>query len=957
MLSAGTGGRHVRPHWPPREGTTVILRNMRGRNRLEGLLGTVVPFADGTLIDKGSHRCRVHVMNTMITVKVTQDNLEPHVPYPPRDQYPIHMKRPPVSTSLPVKVSSSTDVNGNRGTVHTPVRPFPQRVMKLAQLKELKSRREQSCGETYAELQGRDPHRLRHHGLAFFRELGHEGHPESSAAWKNRPSKKDTSNLGYDWRLSESKSRYMDPFLIPHEMGGLGLPPHLGGPQYGDLTSMDPFAVRLHPRLGSLVPGLDQEEVSPVVPPPAVLRARRALEAVDLGHPSAPDNAKKHVRLWPLQQSTTASSSPTNSSDALSEAQSVTDLLGGRLKQSQFDNTAPRDVVWANSDAADSAESDVGYDFRGGLDYFNQMDFRGGSSATDESEAPPTLAFPSDSPDAQDFTPYAPHPDGSSSAEESDAHGMYSHINAAINLQTPHRPAPDSITDESDVPLGMPMDSGTEGSSYGSDAVPAGAYSAPAFVDSLSAGAYFGAIVADPVAVHHYPVATFPNSLAATAVYPTQVYPDFVPGVEYATPELTDSASGVMSASPALPTNGPQYNDYTSEEYTDQSSAAQPDSWIMPDATMLIAADNHQAISQTGGYYDLRPPAVSNPEIATSEPRSPTQHEVARNRSFDTTMDRAAILADAVTSSPGSPTSRAGMSDTEHEALAVLSQAVMPLSRTRTPLAIPATSSGGQTPTRSPLSANVPPQIRTPTPPAGVPSARFTRSRTVSNTPPPTMTVRSFRGIPSRTPTPTNGTPMNTRTRRTSSEAMAGNRPLALSMLDQDRPPPRAGSNSSDETERPEAPWTVGGGSSATSVVTGHADEPNQAVGVGIGNAPVTHSPRADATLEQVPSVGHHEDHAERVPHLAQHEHYPQSEIRHNLPSEHISEGQPESSGVPQVEGHSNTGAPTYPQQDPASRQSSSHSSGQHSFPSLGARAPSEASTSGEATPPSPTSR
>lgn len=186
----------------PREGTNVVIQQLRGRPHLNGRIGTLVPNVNGTLRDKGSNRCRVHLRGTPFTVKVGIGNISAFVP--PLET--VHRSTFPDPEKLPIAIRLKGEDQDRK--IADPLKK-PRRPRKL------KGADHKACSEVVS-----DPMRLRNLGLSFFRDKNLEEHPVSVAPWRMKMNH-TTSRPGYDWR-DKGMPRYLHPNNIPAEYGGLG---------------------------------------------------------------------------------------------------------------------------------------------------------------------------------------------------------------------------------------------------------------------------------------------------------------------------------------------------------------------------------------------------------------------------------------------------------------------------------------------------------------------------------------------------------------------------------------------------------------------------------------------------------------------------------------------------------------------------------------------------------------
>lgn len=243
------------PAQVPKAGTEVVFRGLIGRKHLNGRTGTVVRHIDGSLEDS-THRCRVEVQGTMQTVKVLARNITEVTPQS-RWETENHLDLVETPSDDHLALPTAVKLNVDQGCKLPEDKKAPQPEFKN---RICTSKGNQMLGETYAQIQasglGRDPGRLQHKGLSFFREnVQEEAHPANSQTREART--RDvwmrTMRSGYDWR-KDGNSMYVDPFHIPVAQGGHAAHVDLQIATNKDAAEGDQ---PLHPRLRGLL--LDEE--------------------------------------------------------------------------------------------------------------------------------------------------------------------------------------------------------------------------------------------------------------------------------------------------------------------------------------------------------------------------------------------------------------------------------------------------------------------------------------------------------------------------------------------------------------------------------------------------------------------------------------------------------------------------------------------------------------------------
>lgn len=205
-----------------------------GRPHLNGLVGVVVTAADDSLLAEESRRCRVQLDQFKNTVMVLPEQMFPYsMKATPGLEKSGTEKRQVVSIDLPNQTRLSSDVVKDETHAAVKKSETPRRPQSEAP-RAMTARRAQPAGEVYAAIQrtraGRDPVRMRHFGLSFFRDQPPEGHPKSSSALKRRDPAGALSSD--DWRVNTRQyTGYTHPNEIPAEMGGHGeeVGPGFGG--------------------------------------------------------------------------------------------------------------------------------------------------------------------------------------------------------------------------------------------------------------------------------------------------------------------------------------------------------------------------------------------------------------------------------------------------------------------------------------------------------------------------------------------------------------------------------------------------------------------------------------------------------------------------------------------------------------------------------------------------------
>lgn len=246
------------PSRAPKVGTEVKLCGLLGRKHLNNLTGIVVPHLDGSLEDS-TYRCRVQVHDSKQTgaqtVKVLARNLT-LVTAASRweivDRIEVTEAPSEAHLALPTNIKLNIDKGFEVPVQEPPKAEFTNRICT--------SKGSQPLGETYAKYQasaaGRDPSRLRHNGLSFFKDcLDEEAHPGNNKVRATRAPDTWMNAMasGYDWR-KDGGSRYVDPFHIPVEQGGHAAHVGLDAAMHKDAAEAHAGGeVPLHPRLRGLL--------------------------------------------------------------------------------------------------------------------------------------------------------------------------------------------------------------------------------------------------------------------------------------------------------------------------------------------------------------------------------------------------------------------------------------------------------------------------------------------------------------------------------------------------------------------------------------------------------------------------------------------------------------------------------------------------------------------------------
>jgi len=247
-------------HRGPKTGTEVVISGLLGRKQLNGMTGTVVPHLDGTTED-ATYRVRVQMHGTSHTVKVLPRNVtkvsdESRIDIANR----IEVTETPSEDHLVLPTSFKLNIDKGHEV------PLPKTPRLVHTNRICTAKGNQSLGETYARIQesaaGRDPGRLRHRGLDFFRDNAEEeAHPASNKirSITSRDTFMHTMRTGYDWRKNGSP-QYTDPFHIPVAQGGHAAHLCIESATYKDIAEGE---APLHPRLRGLLLNeeLDPEDV------------------------------------------------------------------------------------------------------------------------------------------------------------------------------------------------------------------------------------------------------------------------------------------------------------------------------------------------------------------------------------------------------------------------------------------------------------------------------------------------------------------------------------------------------------------------------------------------------------------------------------------------------------------------------------------------------------------------
>lgn len=215
----------------PKGGSNVVFSGLIGRKHLNGLTGTVIPHIDGSLEDE-THRCRVQVHGSNHTVKVLARNItllgpdsawglanRLNITAAPEDTLTL-------PTAIPLNIDKGQYDPGKVQQVRDLLDGKPPGPKKASN-RICTAKGQQPLGETYADIQksaaGRDPGRIRHMGLGFFKDsLEEEAHPgcgKVRVVSQAKGTSKYTRRQGYDWRR-DALPRYTDPSRIPVDQGG-----------------------------------------------------------------------------------------------------------------------------------------------------------------------------------------------------------------------------------------------------------------------------------------------------------------------------------------------------------------------------------------------------------------------------------------------------------------------------------------------------------------------------------------------------------------------------------------------------------------------------------------------------------------------------------------------------------------------------------------------------------------
>lgn len=255
----------------PKAGTEVMFCNFVGRAHLNGTIGTVVRHVDGSLEDT-THRCRVEVKDdsgTSTFVKALPRNLivvTAETRWEAENRIEVTKSAPAEHLVLPTDSSAFELKVDNVCEMPQEKTPAPKLSARTCTEKG-----QQLLGETYAAYKksaaGRDPGRLRHRGLGFFKDnADEEAHPCKNLIRKHRTNDTWMHSMrqGFDWRAHEF-ALYVDPFHIPVEQGGHAAHVGLNSAMHKDAAESE--APPLHPRIRGLLLDEDQEpeEVYPPI--------------------------------------------------------------------------------------------------------------------------------------------------------------------------------------------------------------------------------------------------------------------------------------------------------------------------------------------------------------------------------------------------------------------------------------------------------------------------------------------------------------------------------------------------------------------------------------------------------------------------------------------------------------------------------------------------------------------
>lgn len=222
----------------PKEGTEVVFRNLVGRKHLNGLTGTVVSHCDGSHEDVTS-RCRVQVHGSGgMTVKVMPENFIPLSSYQRESESSGDVPVMGIGIGLlPTVIRLNLDKADDELTNAT------KRSLAESSTDTERMNAERKC------LFPRDPRRLRHLGLAFFRDGAEDETHPANGTRKDRIANisRHTKREGYDWR-ARFEPRHRDPWTIPSDQGGFA--------PSNDSTDRE---LPVHPRLRSLLMGEEEE--------------------------------------------------------------------------------------------------------------------------------------------------------------------------------------------------------------------------------------------------------------------------------------------------------------------------------------------------------------------------------------------------------------------------------------------------------------------------------------------------------------------------------------------------------------------------------------------------------------------------------------------------------------------------------------------------------------------------